>query len=174
MEMESKEHTGVEMTSEDFRAGKYFVFPYSARFRYSWDTGEAVSRFLAELKNGKIIARKCKSCGRTLIPPRMFCERDFVPTDEWVYVKDTGTVKTYSISYLAADASRLREPIVVAVVDIDGASDGMGMLHILKGVSKDQIRIGMRVKAVWKPKAKRRGAITDIDHFEPLRRGEVR
>ena len=30
-----------------------------------------------------------------------------------------------------------------------------------------QIRVGMKVKAVWKPKEERTGAITDIRHFKP-------
>jgi hypothetical protein len=127
-----------------------------------------MSRFLEELKEGKIIARRCRRCGRIMVPPRMFCERCFRPTDEWVYVKDTGIVNTYSISYLAADASRLEEPIIVAVIELDGASEGMGILHYLGEVAPDEVDFGMRVKAVWKPPEQRIGAITDIRYFKPI------
>ncbi len=46
-------------------------------------------------------------------------------TDRWVEVKNHGTMKTYSISYLNANAGRAREPTVAAVVALDGASEGM-------------------------------------------------
>jgi uncharacterized OB-fold protein len=161
-----KLHAGVEISSDEMRSGKYAITPYSALFRYDWAAGEAVGRFLTELKEGRIVGRRCKECGRILVPPRMFCEEDFRETDEWVYVKDTGTVKTYSVSYLNADASRTKKPTVVAVVALDGASEGMGFLHLIQGVAPEKMRIGMRVKAVWRPKAQRRGAITDIRCFK--------
>ena len=40
--------------------------------------------------------------------------------------------------------------------------------HLVRGVKPEQAQIGMRVKAVLKPKNERIGAITDIKHFEPL------
>ena len=105
---------------------------------------------------------------RVLVPPRMFCERCFVATDEWVYVKDTGTVNTFSLSYLDADANRIKDPILVAVIDIDGASPGIGILHLLGNVNPEKIDVGMKVKAVWKPPEEREGSVTDILFWEPL------
>src|SRR5207244_13564885 len=46
---------------------------------------------------------------------------------EWVKLKETGTVNTFSVSYVNVDASRREDPILVAVVEIDGASRGMGI-----------------------------------------------
>ena len=125
-------------------------------------------RFLDELKQGRIVARKCSKCSRTLVPPRMYCEQCFRPTDEWTYVKDTGRVNTYSISHVAADASRLKEPLLVAVVELDGASPGMGILHTLNEVEASRVQVGLRVQAVWKPAGEREGAITDIRYFKPM------
>ena len=98
----------------------------------------------------------------------MFCEQCFVATDEWVYVKDTGTINTFSLSYLDADANRIKDPILVAVIDIDGASPGIGILHLLGNVDPDKIDVGMKVKAVWKPPEEREGSVTDILFWEPL------
>jgi len=165
--MTKPRHEGVEISSDDLKGGRYFVVPGAARFEYDWSMGEAMGRFLAELKNGRIVGRRCSQCGRILVPPRMFCEEDFRPTDSWVQVGDCGTIETYSVSYLNADASRSKEPTVVAVIALDGASRGMGFLHFIRGVPPGQVKIGMRVKAVWRPSAKREGAITDIRFFEP-------
>ncbi|HID05124.1 MAG TPA: Zn-ribbon domain-containing OB-fold protein, partial [Aigarchaeota archaeon] len=127
-----------------------------------------LSRFFEELKNGKIMGRRCNKCKRVVIPPRMYCEECFRPTDEWVELKDTGTVLTFSICYVGTDASRLKEPQIPAVIEIDGASKNMGILHVLGEVKPEEVKIGMKVKAVWEEPSKRRGAITDIRYFKPL------
>ena len=106
-----------------------------------------------------------------MIPPRMFCELCFRPTDEWISLKDTGTVNTFSLVYVNWDASRRdpsAPPLIPAVIEIDGASRGMGIMHMLGEVDPEAITIGMKVKAVWKKPADREGAITDILYFKPV------
>jgi uncharacterized protein len=166
-------YAGTEITAEEARAERYLLTRYEAELKYSWSAGKAISRFLTGLRDGEIWGRSCTVCGRTMIPPRMYCERCFRPTDEWVRLQDIGRVMTYSVSYVNADASRREgeEPIVVAVVEIEGASPMMGMLHLLGEVSLEELAVGMRVKAVWRPKGERRGAITDIMYFRPIRGG---
>ncbi|MGZ4153893.1 MAG: Zn-ribbon domain-containing OB-fold protein, partial [Actinomycetota bacterium] len=85
---------------------------------YSWDAGVAISRFLDGLKGGRILARECRQCGRVLVPPRMFCERCFRPTDAWVEVPDTGTVQTFSICHVRWDMQPLDPPEIPAVIRI--------------------------------------------------------
>src|SRR2546425_2821868 len=88
-----------------------------------------MSRFLEELQNGRFIARTCHKCERILFPPRMFCEECFRPTDAWTFIHDTGTIETFSVSYLDTDAKRIAEPILVGVVSLDGATPKMGMMR---------------------------------------------
>ncbi len=159
---------GTPLKDRDFAERRVLFTEARPRLRYAWDTGIAVSRFLAGLKNGQLIGRRCRRCGRVLVPPRMFCEECFRPTDEWVYLQDTGTVNTYSISYIRWDASRVEEPSIPAVIEIDGASPGMGILHLLGEVRPDDVRVGMKVQAVWKPPRQRTGSILDIRYFRPV------
>jgi uncharacterized OB-fold protein len=166
MKSEPKSLRGTPLEGEQGRA---FITQYTPDLRYAFDTGEALGRYLAELKEGKLIARRCRVCGRVMIPPRMFCERCFRPTDEWVYVRDTGTVNTFSLCYVSWDVKRLKRPEIPAVIEIDGASPGMGILHLIKRVKPGDVRVGMRVSAVWKRPAKRTGSITDIEYWKPLK-----
>ena len=168
MSQKITDYRGREITSDELKQGKYLDVQYKFVPRYSWAAGVAISRFLDELKDGKIIARKCYGCQRILVPPRMYCEQCYRPTDEWVQIKDTGTVNTFSISHVGTDARRLKTPILVAVVDMDGASPGMGILHNLGEVEPEKIMIGMKVQAVWKRPDEREGAITDIRYFRPV------
>lgn len=167
-----KEYPGTGIRSAEIREGKVPSVRWRPKIRYAWSVGIAMSRFLEELKNGKIIATKCDKCGRVMVPPRMFCEQCFKPIDGWTYVKDTGTINTYSVSYIAGDASRIKEPILVAIIELDGASKGMGILHKLGEIDWKEIKFGMKVKAVWKPPEERIGAITDIKYFKPIMKGE--
>lgn len=162
-------YPGREIGPRDLETGKFLSTGYETVLRYSWTSGVAISRFLDGLKEGKLWARRCNKCGRVLIPPRMYCEEDFRPTDEWVRVKDRGTVNTFSISYVNNDASRRKKPIVVSVIEIEGASPGMGILHLLGEVEPADVKIGMKVEAVWRPKRERKGAVTDIAYFRPRR-----
>lgn len=162
---------GTALSDKEIKSGKIYMTDDSLDCEYAWDTGVAIGRYLAELKNSKIIAKECRHCNRIMLPPRMFCELCFRPSGNWVYVKDTGTVNTFSICRVHWDASRIKEgekPYLPAVIEINGASKGMGIMHLLGEVEPDHIKIGMKVKAVWKPKAERTGAITDILYFKPL------
>ena len=98
----------------------------------------------------------------------MYCEECFRPTDSWVELGDAGNVVTFSVSYVNFDASRRKEPIIVAVIQIDGASLLIGILHLLGEVEPDKVSVGMRVEAVWREKESRVGAITDIRYFRPI------
>ena len=89
--------------------------------QYSWSVGHAMSKFLMGLKAGKIFGIHCKRCERVLVPPRMFCEHCYGPTEEWIELPDTGIIETFSISYLDPNARRIEDPILVGVVDLDGA-----------------------------------------------------
>ncbi len=162
---------GTALSEKDISSGKIFLTRDSLDCNYAWDTGVAINRYLAELKKGKIIATKCRECKRIMLPPRLFCELCFITVNDWVYVRDSGVINTFSICYVHWDASRVKEdekPHLPAVIEIDGASQGMGIMHLLGEVEPDKIKIGMKVKAVWKPEAERSGSITDIKYFKPV------
>ncbi len=159
---------GTQLNAAAIEGGKTFLTSYTPELRYAFDTGEALARYLAELKQGRLIARCCRKCERVMIPPRMFCERCFRPTDDWVYVKDTGTVNTFSLCYVSWDVRRLKRPEIPAVIEIDGASPGMGILHLIRRVRPADVRVGMRLAAVWKRPSKRIGSITDIEYWKPI------
>src|SRR3972149_2502866 len=123
-ELKRDDLPGTPLSDAQVRRQEVLLRERDHQARYAWDTGVAVGRFLGGLKEGRLLARRCHRCQRVLLPPRMFCEQCFRPTDEWVQVPDTGTVNTYSISHIRWDASPLKDPVVIAVVRIDETSDG--------------------------------------------------
>jgi acetyl-CoA C-acetyltransferase len=157
---------GHSLSDAEFRAAVGAV-DFRLDPKYSWDAGVAISRFLDGLRDGKILARECRRCERVLVPPRMFCERCFRPTDGWVEVPDTGVVETFSIAHVSWDMRELETPDVPAVIRIDGTSEG-GLLHMVAGIDPEAVSIGMSVRAVWKGDGERTGSILDIAHFAPV------
>jgi uncharacterized OB-fold protein len=159
---------GKALTEEELKGKKVLVEEWKdTGLSYSWSTGVAIGTYLEGLKKGQILGVRCRSCKRIMVPPRMFCEECFKTIDEFVPVQDTGTVNTFAICYIKTDASRQKRPQIPAVVELDGATKGMGILHLLGEVKPQDVRIGMKVKAVWKPARERKGDITDIRYFKP-------
>jgi len=157
------------LTDAEFRESVITV-SHSVRAEYRWDAGEAIGRYLDGLRAGRIMGRGCRVCGRVLVPPRMFCEQCFRPTDRWVEVPGTGTVNTFSICYVTWDLRPLTVPELPAVIDLQSGA----IMHKLGGVEPDAVHIGMQVRAVWKPEAEREGSILDIAHWAPLKAPDKR
>jgi uncharacterized OB-fold protein len=165
---------GTPLKEEDFKNKSILKEEWNdPGLSYTWSAGVAIGTYLDGLKKGKILGVRCRSCGRTMVPPRMFCEECFKTVDEFVPVQDTGTVNTFAICYIKTDASRQKRPQIPAVIEIDGASKGMGILHLLGEVKPADVKIGMKVRAVWKPARERKGDITDIRYFRPMRPDEL-
>jgi hypothetical protein len=161
------EPPGRGLKEEDLESGKVLTVAYQPRAKYAWATGIAIGRFLRGLKAGEIVGTKCDQCGRIAVPPRIFCEWCFRRSESWIRLPDTGKVNTFSISHIATDTTRLKTPTIPAVIEIDSANNA-GFLHILGEVKPEEVKIGMRVKAVWVDPQQRKGSITDIKYFKPV------
>ena len=170
---------GTSLTDHALAYGEVLLTHWRVKSEYQWDTGVAVSRFLSGLKEGKILATHCPNCGRTLVPPRVFCEVCFKPLHRWVELEGQGTVNTFSVSFVNWDATRRQVPQVPAVIEIEGATPGMGILHLLGEVGEtleeilERVKIGMKVRAVWKTLHEREGSINDIRYFKPAEHKSV-
>ncbi|HEX78514.1 MAG TPA: Zn-ribbon domain-containing OB-fold protein [Dehalococcoidia bacterium] len=162
-----EEWPGTALKEADIAEKRVLLTEWHPNLKYAWDAGIGYGRYFAELKRGRIMGTKCHKCRRVLLPARAFCECCFRTVDEWIRLKDTGTVNTFSIAYTDSMANRIKEPQIPALIEIDG-SGGVAIMHLLGEVDPKQVKIGMRVKAVWKPEAEREGAITDIEYWKPI------
>ena len=167
MNKKTKELAGVTLSDKDILHKNVLSTEWHPKLRWAWDVGVGYGRYFEELKRGRIVGTRCNKCQRILLPARIFCELCFRQVDEWIHLKDTGTVNTFSIAYTDWVARRLKEPRIPAMIEIDG-SGGVAILHLLGAIDANQIKVGLRVKAVWKPENQREGAITDIYYWQPM------
>ncbi len=123
------------------------------------------SAFYRGLAQGRILGQRCPSCGKVYVPPRSACPTDGTPTTDEVELSDTGTVTTFCIVNVPFLGQRITPPYVSAYVLLDGAD--IAFLHLILDIPADEVRMGMRVKAVWKPREEWGTTIENISHFAP-------
>jgi uncharacterized OB-fold protein len=141
-----------------------------SRLEYKVRGGQAMERFLEGIAQGRILGHRCGVCGQVIVPLKGMCSKDGVPTTEEVEVRDTGTVTTFAVNNLP-DPRAPQVPFVSAYILLDGAD--MTMLALVAGVPADQVRMGMRVKAAWRPREEWEASMANIKWFEPLDEPDV-
>ena len=155
------------------------VMEHHVALTYEEELTPILERFVDALIEGRILGHKCPQCQRVYVPGKGYCPLCVIETTEAdeVEVADTGTVTGFTIiTPVAYYGQKETEPFVYASVLLDGANGNLGGQDIV-GIPHDQVRSGLRVKAVWKPKEKRSaegvsnrgwgGVGSAIDAFEP-------
>jgi hypothetical protein len=137
--------------------------PIALDYRYT--PGLASSRFLRAVAEGRLIGQRCPACGKVYIPPRGSCPTDGVPTEEEVELADRGVVTTFCVVNVPFLGQRITPPYVSAYVLLDGAD--IAFLHLILDIPAAEVRMGMRVEAVWKPREEWGTTIENISHFRP-------
>lgn len=134
------------------------------RLDYTIRASDTLTKFLIGLKNGKILARRDPATSRVYCPPREGSPTHGTEMGEYLEVKDTGTLTTFCIVNVAFEGQVMKVPYVYGAILLDGADTPF--LHLIN-VPVAEARMGMRLKAEWKPQAEREGSFTDILYFSP-------
>jgi uncharacterized OB-fold protein len=135
------------------------------RLHYEHTASAGESRFLAGLADGRLLGERCPVCSQVYIPPRGACPTDGVPTTEEVELPDVGTVTTFCVVNVPYPGQRVTPPYVAAAILLDGAD--IPFQHLVLGCEPAEVRMGMRVRAVWKPRELWGTTPENIDHFRP-------
>jgi uncharacterized OB-fold protein len=132
---------------------------------YTHSASPTEDPFLRGLMEGRLIAQRCPACAKVYFPPRPACPTDGVPTTDQVELSDRGTITTFCVVNVPFLGQRIPPPYVSAYVLLDGAD--IPFLHLLLGIAPEDVRMGMRVQAVWKPREEWGPTMQNIDHFKP-------
>lgn len=161
------EPLGAETATTPDRAGGEPVTGIVSPVRLSYDFAASPeeSAFFRGLADGRILGQRCPVCHKVYVPPRGACPVDGVPTTDEVELPDRGTVTTFCIVNVPFMGQKIEPPYVSAYVLLDGAD--IAFLHLILGVDAADVRMGMRVQAVWKPREEWGTTIENISHFEP-------
>ena len=133
---------------------------------YDYSAGQSASRFLRAIKEGKLLGQRCPVDGRVYFPSRGSCPQHAVTFgDEVVELSDKGTIVTFSIVRVPSANIPLELPYITVNVLLDGADTIL--MHVLDADLED-VHMGMRVQAVWKPKEEWTTSTANIMFFRGI------
>jgi hypothetical protein len=135
------------------------------RLEYTHTVGETSSRFLRGFLEGKILGSRCHECDKVYVPMRSNCPICVSPMTGEVELAHSGTITKFCIVNLPFAARNIEIPYVSASVLLDRAD--VPIFHLIQEVPYDEIRIGMRVEAVWEKPEDRIPGMESIMHFRP-------
>ena len=133
--------------------------------KYRGTSAKAVTPFLYAIKRGELLGHVSRATGKVLFPPLGACPESGQPTDIGVLLGDAGVIIGFTTVHLPIPGSKLVPPFVVANILLDGADQTCS--HLVGGCETDTVEIGMRVKALWRPKEEWVYGLENIDYFVP-------
>jgi uncharacterized protein len=135
------------------------------RVEYAFTAGLAQSRYLRGISEGKILGMRCPKCNQVYVPARGSCPTDGVATTEEVELAHTGTVTTYCVVNVPFQGQSIEIPYICAQILLDGAN--IAFMGLIQEIPADQVRMGMRVEAVWVPRDEWGPTMASIKYFRP-------
>ena len=135
-----------------------------AQLDYEFTAGDATTRFLRGITQKKILGQRAPG-GRVYVPPRGADPELGQPTPIEVEVAQVGTVTSFCVVNLQFYGSVMEIPYVSALILLDGAD--LSIMHLIQEIPADQVRIGMRVEAVWRDDADIEATLESIKWFRP-------
>ena len=92
-------------------------------------------------KNGKLLVKTCKACGKLHYYPRTICPHCLSSDTDWVEASGRGSIYTYSVM------RRTEIPYVIAYVTLE---EGVTMLSNIVECDVDDVTVGQAVEVVFR------------------------
>lgn len=142
------------------------------RMEYTVTPGQSLSKYLRAMKQKRILGNRCPETGQVLVPPRGVSPISGRRATEMVEVAHTGYIESFNVTRLPIKGREdLHPPYISAWVVPDGAHNSS--IALVAGIAPEEARIGMRVRAVWKPDDELEESAANILHWEPTGEPDV-
>jgi uncharacterized OB-fold protein len=105
-----------------------------------------VSDFASHLKDGRLMASRCRKCGHESFPPRADCPECLAGEFEWFEISGRGTLNTYTRIEAAPAGFEDLGPYTLGVVDLE--ETGRLLAWFGESIPEKEIAIGMPIQVV--------------------------
>lgn len=105
-----------------------------------------VAAFAEHLREGRLMAARCRACGHRSFPPRADCERCLSPEFEWVEIAGRARLATWTRIAAAPSGFERFAPYTVCVVELE--EGGRALAWLGSSVAESELRIGMSLQLV--------------------------
>ncbi len=97
----------------------------------------------------RLSATRCTNakCNQIFFPPRRFCPKCGLETEENVSLSARGQVVTYTIIYTAPTGKELQAPYCMAIIELE---DGISITAQITGIDPSEVFVGMQVKVAFR------------------------
>ena len=153
----------VSDTTDDREPVTVQVTPSNIEIQHTASLPETA--FLRGLEEGKLLGARTGEHGKVYFPPKEADPATGLELDTFIELPDRGTVTTFAIINIPFAGQRIKPPYVAAYVLLDGAD--IAFLHLIQEIDATEVRMGMRVEAVWKPREEWGLGIDNIEYFKP-------
>jgi len=99
--------------------------------------------FWESLKQGKVLATKCKKCGKMYFPPAADCGECLSSDMEWVELSNEATIEAFTHVVVRPLTFQDEKPYTVAIGRL---KEGVRVLAWLVGFGLPEIKVGMKAK----------------------------
>jgi len=137
----------------------------TTRLDFNFTAGVAMSKNLHGYEQGKFIGQRCPACHQVYVPPRGSCPTDGVATTDPVELGNSGTVTTYCVVNVPFQGQSIEIPYICAQILLDGAN--ITFMGLIQELPAAEVRMGMRVEAVWVDKADLGLTMASVKYFRP-------
>lgn len=108
-------------------------------------TIDQLYRFMNE---GKLMAGRCKKCGKIHFPPRQLCDECLSNKFEWTQIPTRGKLLTYTIIHIAPAQFQAMTPYAIGIIGLD---NGLKIPGMIKEAPIDKIEVKMPLSIVLEP-----------------------
>ena len=141
-----------------------------AKLEYTYTAGQATTRFLNGIAQRKILGERAPG-GKVYVPSRGADPELGKPTSEQVELPHTGTLTSFCVVNVAFYGQGMEIPYTAGLILLDGAD--LPMMCLLQEVDVKDVRIGMRLEAVWVDDADLKPNLESIKYFRPIDEPDV-
>ena len=103
-----------------------------------------VSPFVDYLEKGKVMATRCKQCGKAYFPPKADCPRCLSGDVEWFEINEPGTLKTYTVVHYGPTGFEGEAPYTLGIAEFESGLKILG--RVSKALDPGEIKVGMKLK----------------------------
>lgn len=154
---------------KDVEAVRAVRTPAAIEFKYT--PGTASSRYLKGIAQKKILGARVEPGAHVYVPPRGADPELGKPTTEEVEVADRGTLVSFCVVNVPFHGGTVEIPYTTGNILLDGSDQPI--MHMIQECPVDQVRIGMRLEAVWVPDDELGPTMESIKWFRPLDEPDV-
>jgi uncharacterized OB-fold protein len=99
-----------------------------------------IEQFYKNINQGKLLAGKCKKCGKIHLPPRPICDDCYSRDFDWTAVPTKGKLLTYTVIHIAPAQFQSMAPYAMGIVQLE---NGLKIPGMIRAIALEQIKVGM-------------------------------